>query len=354
MVGCAKRAMLVLGVLAAATAIILNVLSWSRRPPEPKLSMKAAANDAYHKGYVALHNASGISLAISNLETATQLDPKFADAFATLAHAYVWAGPYNPSMLEKARSNALKALSLDNKLDVAHRQLAWCKALLDRDWAGAEKEYTHVLWLNPWSGDNFYAFANFRIIQGKNNEALRLASKARQRDSRSLIYLQNSGWISLATHQYDQAIQKFEAVIEDQPKNLPRVGPMLATAYREKDDYPKAIQLERETALMKGEDPAAVKAKYDALTKAYHDRGKLGYWRQLLDLSKDDTNTTPVKLAALYTRVGQRDKAFEYLRLAYTNTPTELTFQINREQAFDTLRNEPAFAELLRDLGIPK
>ncbi len=351
--GCAKRGLFALGGLAVvAVAIIISLPIWQRRSPEPKSSPIEAANDAYEKGERALH-AALITNAISDLETATKMDTNFARAYATLAHAYVWAGPYDPSMLEKARANALKALSLDSTLDVAHRQLAWVKALVDRDWAAAEKEYKHILWLNPRSEANLYAFANFRIIQGKTNEALRLARKASQRDSQSLIYLQNAGWIFLATHQYDRAIQKFEAVIEDQPKNLPRVGPLLATAYRETDQYPKAIQLERKTALAKGEDPAAVKAKYDALTEAYRDRGKLGYWQQQLDLSKDDTNH-PVKLAALYARLGHEAKAFEYLCLAYTNTPTQLTFQINREAAFDTLRKEPAFAELLRRLGIPK
>jgi hypothetical protein len=61
-----------------------------------------------------------------------------------------------------------------------------------------------------------------------------------------------------------------------------------------------------------------------------------------------------VKLAALYARVGRKAEAFQYLHLAYTNTPTQLVFQINREPAFDTLRNEPAFAALLSGLGIPK
>ncbi len=194
---------------------------------------------------------------------------------------------------------------------------------------------------------------NFRIIQGKTDEALRLARTAFKREPRSLLYLQNAGWIFLATHQYGRAMRKFQTVIDDEKSSLPRVGPLLVSAYRENNDYPRAIQLERKTALAKGEDPAALRAKYDALTETYDHRGKLGYWQQQLDWSKDDTNN-PVKLAALYARVRQKDKALEYLRLAYTNTPTQLTFQINREAAFDTLRKEPAFAELLRKLGIPK
>jgi hypothetical protein len=141
-------------------------------------------------------------------------------------------------------------------------------------------------------------------------------------------------------------------VIGDKPSLFPKAARLLAAACRETGDYARAIQLEREVDLANAKDPAAVNAKYDTLKEAYHEGGKLGYWQQLLELSKGETN--PVKLAALYARVDRKAEAFEYLHLAYTNAPTQLVFQINREQAFDTLRNEPAFAELLRNLGIPR
>jgi hypothetical protein len=139
----------------------------------------------------------------------------------------------------------------------------------------------------------------------------------------------------------------------DKPSLFPKIARLLAAAYRETGDYPRAIQLDREVDLVNAKDPASVNAKYHTLTEAYHEGGKFGYWRQLLELSKGETNN-PVKLAALYARIGERAKAFENLRVAYTNTPTQLTFQINREPAFDMLRDDQAFAALLSSLGIPR
>ena len=62
----------------------------------------------------------------------------------------------------------------------------------------------------------------------------------------------------------------------------------------------------------------------------------------------------PVGLAALYARVGDKDRAFHYLNLAFEKTPTDLAFQININPGFDSLRSDRRFAEVLKRLGLGK
>jgi hypothetical protein len=51
--------------------------------------------------------------------------------------------------------------------------------------------------------------------------------------------------------------------------------------------------------------------------------------------------------------LGQVSAKLAYLRMAYTSTPTQLVFQINREPAFDALRDDETTA-LLSSLEIPE
>jgi len=166
-------------------------------------------------------------------------------------------------------------------------------------------------------------------------------------------YQQNAGWVFLAARQYDRAIQKFEEVISKEPSSWLRLAHFLVTAYREKGDYSKAIQVEEKAASLEGEDLDQVKAKYKDLREAYGRDGPIGYWRQQLEWSKNDENN-PMGLALLYARVGDKDEAFRYLNLAFERTPIELAGAINENAGFDSLRRDGRFQEMLNRLGLGK
>lgn len=50
---------------------------------------------------------------------------------------------------------------------------------------------------------------------------------------------------------------------------------------------------------------------------------------------------------------GDRNKTFEYLDKALSNQDDELIFCI-RYPAFDSIRSDPRYAELMRHLGLPE
>jgi hypothetical protein len=55
--------------------------------------------------------------------------------------------------------------------------------------------------------------------------------------------------------------------------------------------------------------------------------------------------------APVYARLGDKDKAFEWLDKAYAAHSQELTFSLLVEPAFDSLHSDPRFEELLRRMG---
>jgi Flp pilus assembly protein TadD len=73
--------------------------------------------------------------------------------------------------------------------------------------------------------------------------------------------------------------------------------------------------------------------------------------RQLRERSTQ-TYVSPVFLARLYLASGEREQALTRLREAYESRDYYLVW-LNVERAFDPLRADPRFQDLLRRIGFP-
>ena len=62
---------------------------------------------------------------------------------------------------------------------------------------------------------------------------------------------------------------------------------------------------------------------------------------------------TSYGLAVLYSRLGERGKALDCLERAYTERQLAMT-EMGVEPAFDPLRSEPRFVELLHRVGLSR
>jgi hypothetical protein len=60
-----------------------------------------------------------------------------------------------------------------------------------------------------------------------------------------------------------------------------------------------------------------------------------------------------VGLAMLYAVLGEKDRAFKYLNVAYENRSPMLP-SIGTDNLFDNLRDDPRFKVLLRNVGLEK
>jgi Tfp pilus assembly protein PilF len=59
------------------------------------------------------------------------------------------------------------------------------------------------------------------------------------------------------------------------------------------------------------------------------------------------------QMALIYTGLGEKDQAFEWLGTAYDERSYGMTF-IKVEPRMDPLRSDPRYAELLRRMGLPE
>ncbi|MCH7886467.1 MAG: hypothetical protein IIA58_00710 [Candidatus Marinimicrobia bacterium] len=78
------------------------------------------------------------------------------------------------------------------------------------------------------------------------------------------------------------------------------------------------------------------------------------YWQNVLEwvdsYPEPDRISSRIR-AVLYTRLGQKDKAFEQLEYAFEKREGELVY-IKVDPKFDSLRSDPRFSELLKKMGL--
>ena len=129
-------------------------------------------------------------------------------AYSGLADAYGVLPSYGGSPSEnfpKSNAAARKALELDATLARPHAVLGGNEMEYDWDFAGGEAEYKKAFELDPNDATAHHWYARYRLIGGREQEALAEINRAHQLDPLSPII---SAW-SESSHlarQYDEAI----------------------------------------------------------------------------------------------------------------------------------------------------
>ncbi|PYU63343.1 MAG: hypothetical protein DMG55_00820 [Acidobacteria bacterium] len=325
------------------------------RPADPE------AYDAYVRGrhYAAQITPDGFEKAIVNFGRAIELQPRYAQAYADLAETYCWAAamqsiPAQEGLL-KARQAAMKALEMDESLSQAHSSLAWVKYAYEWNFPEAEREFHRSLELNPGASWALLWHGMYLAQGNRIEESIAEMKKVRQVDPLSpaanalaLVPLLNG-------RNYDDVIEGGRKVLEmDHANGLGRW--LLTSAFEWKGDFSKAIDLEEETAVLYGENKEVVAPRFSRLRRAYQTLGPQGYWSMKLEQQQSLWKTNPsdpYDHAVLYARLGKNLDAFNWLEKAYQVRSQEIIFGLRTEPAFDGLRSDPRYTNLVHRIGFP-
>ena len=140
------------------------------------------------RALIATNKITDAKLALEYFARATQMDPKFAAAFAQQSRAISQLGwlqdRIDPDDLRRAIELNDRALTLDPRLGEAWVQRASLRldASGDKEVVEAEKAFRKGLALAPNYGQGFEAFANFLWNQNRIDDALIAIERARQVD----------------------------------------------------------------------------------------------------------------------------------------------------------------------------
>ena len=324
--------------------------------------VNAQAHEAYLQGQQAwnLRSKEGSLRGIEEFQRAVEIDPNYAPAYAGLARAYALSPVYGfLSELEampKAGDAASRAIVLDDSLAESHTMMAFFKAHYEYDWPAAEREFQLALKLNPSDPYAHLFYSNSCLSPlGRHDEAIREMKKAIELDPFSSRVQSFLGRTYLWARRYDDALAHLQKITQVFP-SFAIDHQRLAHLYTYRGEFDKAIAEETRTRILAGEDPRDVVKLEDALRQAFASRGPRGYWEKLLELSRRSDNppeayTVRDGLAILYARLGDKEKALQTLERAYKERQVHMT-EIGVEPAFDVLRSEPRFQELLREVGL--
>ncbi len=349
-----------------ARAIANQIRLQLTRQSEQRLSnvprVNALAHDAYLQGQQAwnLRSKEGTGQSIEQFQHAIEIDSNYAPAFAALARAYALSpvvGFMSASeAMPKARDAAARAIALDDSLAEGHSMMGFVKAHYEYDWTAAGREFQQALKLNPSDSYAHLFYSNSYLSPlGRHDEAIEEVKKAIELDPFSPRIQSFLGRTYIWACRYDDALAHFQKISQMFP-SYAIDHQRLAHLYTYRGEFDKAIAEETRTRILAEEDPRSVVKLEDALRKAFASRGPRGYWEKLLELSQRSDNppeayTTSDGLAILYARLGEKEKALQALDRAYKERQLHMT-EIGVEPAFDTLRSEPRFQRLLRQVGL--
>jgi len=325
----------------------------TNRPLQPE------AHEAFLKGKYFANRLSpdGIDKAIHYFNEAINADPTYGLAYAEMAETYCWATAYQllPAQegLAKAKSAALHAIEIDATLGEAHNALAWVKYVHDWDFSGAEEEFKQAIHLSPGNANVHLWYGNYLAQAGRFDESIAEMNTVQSLDPLSPVLVSLIATPLLGSRQYDKAIEQLHKAQELDPNlSLPRI--FLQQAYEGKGDFASASNEWRQVALGFGEKLEIVNARAEKLRRGFTEGGERGYWQTQLEFLKADSKQSPAdsySLALLYARVGDQNRTFQCLEKAFQEHSQDLTLWLLTEPAFDSIRTDPRFQELLRRMG---
>jgi eukaryotic-like serine/threonine-protein kinase len=310
-----------------------------------------AAHEAYLKGLYHWHKGSAEETrkAREYFEQAVLDDPQYAASYAALATYYSVSTdlPANAA-IPKAKEYALMAVKLDDTLAQAHTALAGIRFYGDWDWPGAENEFKRALGLNPNDAETHRIYSSYLLGLARFDEALLEVRRAQQLDPLSLYTNVNAGWTFYFVRQYDRAIEQCQQALE-LDANSDGAHACLGQSYRAKGMREQSIsESERAVALSGGAPPRVV-----GLARAYAESGKRTEAKKLLNELHERAQhgyVSPYYFAMIYTALGEPQQALTALDQSYAERDRYLTW-LKVDDAFDPLRKEPRFQDLLRRIG---
>ena len=310
------------------------------------------AHDLYLRGLYAWNKRTfeGFQQAANYFQQATAKDPSNARAFAGLANAYALEGSYNlelpKAQFEKAKAAALQALALDEKLPEAHTALAFAVETLDWDWQAAEKEYARAIQLDPSYATAHQWYAECLTFEGRFDVAFAESERARQLDPLSLIIAADHAAILYFSRQYDRSIDELKSILQAEP-NFPRAN-LIVFAYSATGQYSEALAHVQRQGNRFGE-PWSLSIQAFIYGREGQKSQARGTLRRLEALAKTD-HTYPKFAPTIpfaYMEAGESDAAIRWLQqLADQRATVLLTIKV--DSAFDSMRGDPRFQEILR------
>jgi serine/threonine protein kinase/Tfp pilus assembly protein PilF len=333
-------------------------LKLSGQTSEGILKRHTDDTEAYHlylKGRFHWNKRTGDGLrrAIEYFQEAIEKDPGYALAHAGLADGFLVLSFYDPSPAKaysrRGKAAAMKALEICPDLVEALSPLGMTQAVVDWNWAEAERNHKRALELNP---DYWLAHTHYAIIlsaTGRHEEALSEVRRGLELEPLTLVASHHFAWVSIRAGHYAQAADQCRIAIELDP-HFAMGHYWLGLTCELQTRYDEAIA-ELETA-----DRSAGNTFVSLeLARVYAISGRTEDARRMLaEMHRkfEQSYADPYGFAIAYAALGDVEQAFQWLERASQDHAGMFNMWVNGDPRLESLQGDPQMEELLRRMGL--
>ena len=336
--------------IARAVAESLRVtLLGSEEKSAQMATNSVEAHNAYLQGhfYSVRRNAEDYRKAIEYFDQAIQFDPNYALAYAERSEVWTVVGDLTGQRLTafpKARSDAEKAVAIAPSLAEARAALGWVRAFAEWKFAEGLNELQHAKELSPTNPTTNDLLARVIVYTGRMEEAERQARQAVELDPLSARTQFTLGRVLFYAGKLDEADAAGSKMAELQPS--------AASSHR----WQVLVAVQRgdgETALREAQLEPDDRVRSFELAVAQYIRGDhKAADAALADLIANSRDSLAYQIAQVYAVRGEKDKAFEWLQIAFDNhdggMPSLLVDPVLRG-----LRDDARYKNLVVKVGLP-
>jgi TolB-like protein/Tfp pilus assembly protein PilF len=307
------------------------------------------------KGRYQLNHADSqkaIDAAIATFQEAVSRQPDYAPAWSGLADSYAaltdfYLAPRDT--MPKAKAAAERALSFDETLAEAHVSLGIVHMLYEWDWAGAERELTRAIALNPNLASAHDGYGTYLAVVGRADESDAEMRTAERLDPLASVIAFDAGWNAALARRYERSAETFRRALRIDPGfgySRINLGLVLLLQGRREESV-----REVEAGLKMTDSPLAIATAGTVLAQA----GESARARQVLDQLVETSKTRyvcPYEMAIIHLNLGEKEKAFTLFEKGYRDHSVCMMFT-KLDPRLDPIHQDPRYQDLVRRLNYP-